>query len=124
MRPRRHRGLPSTELQSLDLAGSVIYAVRCHGGLAGFLEQLERPRSFLDLSQDSLVHGGGGLHRHSGWIGTEATAGCGERLTDLLTQELTRDGRGGEGSSPDDAEVATPRTRRYVLRREEVDAVD
>jgi hypothetical protein len=85
-------GLPTTDMLDLDLSGRVIYAVGCHGGLPvpatplASDHSLDLPQTFLRTGVEAYVANSG-----FGW-GLKHGIGYGERLTLLLTQELTKGG--------------------------------
>ncbi len=86
-------GLPATDVYGLDLAGAVVYAVGCHGGLpVPGLDPADADHS-LDLAQSFLAAGATVYLANSGFgWGLEIGVGLSERLVVLMTEEI---GRGG-----------------------------
>ncbi|MCP4660331.1 MAG: hypothetical protein GY856_33435, partial [bacterium] len=82
-------GTPSTG--ALDLAGSLVYSVGCHGGLpvpGSCAADVDRS---LDLPQTFLARGACAYLANSGFgWGLKNGVGLSERLVVLLTEELTR----------------------------------
>ncbi len=125
------QGLPVSEIYgpddcatptsgALDLAGAVVYAVGCHGGLSvpgscatDADRSLDLPQSFLGRGASAYVANSG-----FGW-GLKKGIGLSERLVLLLTEELTR---GDELVAVGDAVRRVK--ERYYLESPRYDAYD
>ncbi|MCP4664507.1 MAG: hypothetical protein GY856_54680 [bacterium] len=82
-------GLSTRELAALDLAGSVVYAVGCHGGLS----VADAGDPVPDLPQTMLSRGALAYLANSGYgWGLRSGIGQSERLVEIFTEELTRGG--------------------------------
>ncbi len=79
------QGLPATDIATLDLTGSVVYAVGCHGGLP-VPDEADLPQSFLGAGTAAYLAGSG-----YGW-GLLEGIGLGERLAVIFTEELAAPG--------------------------------
>lgn len=96
------QGLSTTEIYGpntcgggvpLALAGSVIYAVGCHGGLPVAGSCAADPDRSLDLAQTFLARGVLAYVANTGYgWGLVDGVGYGERLVDILTEEITAGG--------------------------------
>ncbi len=87
------RGLETEEIRKLDLAGSVVYAVGCHGGLPVAGSSSGGPDHSLDLPQTLLSRGVQVYLANTGYgWGLTHGIGYGERLVELVTEELARSG--------------------------------
>ncbi len=96
------QGLPTSEIYgpdacvtptsgALDLAGAVVYAVGCHGGLSVPGSCASDADRSLDLPQTFLARGACAYLANSGFgWGLKKGIGLSERLVVLLTEELTR----------------------------------
>ncbi|MCP4660482.1 MAG: hypothetical protein GY856_34200, partial [bacterium] len=117
------RGLNVEELYgaepAVDLAGGVVFALGCHGGLpvagsdaGGGDRSLDLPQTMLSLGVLSYVANTG-----YGW-GLKHGVGYGERLFEILTEEMTRGGTVVTGD-------AVKRTKqRYLLETPRFDPYD
>jgi hypothetical protein len=96
------QGLSTTEIYGpntcgggapLALAGSVIYAVGCHGGLPVAGSCATDPDHSLDLPQTFLARGALAYIANTGYgWGLVDGVGYGERLVEILTEEITLGG--------------------------------
>jgi hypothetical protein len=103
----------------LNLSGAVLYAVGCHGGLSVSDASSDPNDHELDLPQTFLSHGAGAYVANTGYgWGLKYGIGYGERLEQLLTEELTR---GGTIPIGDAVKAAK---RRYYLETPRYDAYD
>jgi len=92
--PTHITGLPAASLQgAVDLSGSVIYAVGCHGGLPVPGIGVGDADNSLDLPQTFLGQGALAYVANTGY-GWGLTDGIGlsERLVEIFTEELTAGG--------------------------------
>ena len=133
--PGQHRfdiqGLPTPEIYgpdacgtpssgALDLAGSIVYAVGCHGGLSVPGSCATDADRSLDLPQTFLARGACAYLANSGFgWGLKKGVGLSERLVVLLTEELTR---GGDLVAIGDAMRRAK--ERYYLESPRYDAYD
>ena len=83
-------GLPATAITDIDLAGRIVYALGCHGGLpvpgtcdSGDPLACDLPEAFLSAGALAYVANTG-----YGW-GLESGIGYAERLMELMTIQLT-----------------------------------
>ena len=83
-------GLPATAITDIDLAGRIVYALGCHGGLpvpgtcdSGDPLACDLPEAFLSAGALAYVANTG-----YGW-GLESGIGYAERLMELMTLQLT-----------------------------------
>lgn len=86
------QGLRAADLSQIDLSGSVVYAVGCHGGLpvAGSEDPADHP---VDLPQTMLARGVVGYLANTGYgWGLLNGVGLSERLVEIFTAELTSGG--------------------------------
>lgn len=84
-------GTPSSG--SLDLAGSVVYALGCHGGLPVAGSCLDDSDHSLDLPQTMLSRGVLAYVANTGYgWGLLHGIGYGERLMQIFTEEMSRGG--------------------------------
>jgi hypothetical protein len=91
--PQDIQGLEASEILGLNLAGGVIYAVGCHGGLSVPGSEAGDADHSLDLAQTFLSRGVVTYVSNTGYgWGLKQGVGYGERLVQLLTEELTRGG--------------------------------
>ncbi|MCP4661346.1 MAG: hypothetical protein GY856_38575, partial [bacterium] len=82
-------GTPSTG--AVDLAGAIVYAVGCHGGLPVPGSCASDADRSLDLPQTFLARGACAYLANSGFgWGLKNGVGLSERIVLLLTEELTR----------------------------------
>jgi hypothetical protein len=124
------QGLPARDLYGLDacatpslgaadLAGGVVYAVGCHGGLTVAGSCSTDANHSLDLPQILLARGVVSYVANTGYgWGLRYGVGYGERLVDLLTEEMTKGGTVVMGD-------AVRRTKqRYFLETPRYDSYD
>ncbi|MCP4590189.1 MAG: beta-propeller fold lactonase family protein [bacterium] len=105
--------------QPLSLAGGVMYAVGCHGGLPVAGKTDTSSEKSLDLPQTMLSRGALAYVANTGYgWGLRHGVGYGERLVEILTQEITRGGTVVIGD-------AVKRTKlRYFLESRRFDPYD
>jgi len=106
----------------LDLSGGVVYSVGCHGGLAvpgSCAAAAGLDARTLDLPQTMLSRGVVAYVANSGFAwGLKHGVGYGERLMELLTEEMTRGGAIATGDAVRRAK------QRYFLETPRYDAYD
>jgi hypothetical protein len=106
-------------LGAVDLAGAVVYAVGCHSGLAVAGSCATDANHSLDLPQTMLARGVVSYVANTGYgWGLRFGIGYGERLVDLLSEEMTKGGTVVTGD-------AVKRTKqRYFLETPRYDSYD
>lgn len=113
------QGLAAEEIRELELAGSVVYAVGCHGGLPVAGSSSGGPDHSLDLPQTLLSRGVQAYVANTGYgWGLTYGVGYGERLVELFTEELARSGSIVVGEAYRQAKL------RYRMEALQLDAYD
>lgn len=103
----------------LDLSGSVLYAVGCHGGLPVAGSDPTDADHSLDLPQTFLSRGAVAYVANSGYgWGLRHGIGYSERLMELFTEEMSRGGTVGVGEAVQRAK------QRYFLEAPRFDPYD
>ena len=110
-------GVATDQLATLDLAGSVVYAVGCHGGLS--VPNGDPADNPLDLPEVMMERGAVVYAANTGFgWGLRTGIGYGERLVELLTEELTSGGTVTFGQAYRRAKI------RYLLESPRLDDYD
>jgi len=128
--PQDIQGLPSIDvygddlcssptLGAVDLSGSLVYAVGCHGGLSVPGSCASDADRSLDLPQTFLARGSLGYLANSGYgWGLVGGIGYGERLLEIFTEELTT------GGSPRLGDLVRRSKLRYFMESAGFDPYD